>query len=59
MMLKIYNFKNGIGIKFEKYTNKLEIKEVWEQVKMALENENKSQSICYSDPSKPRPIMAA
>ena len=34
------------GSKVEKYTNKLEIKEVWEQVKMVLENENKSQSIC-------------
>ena len=58
-MLKIYNLKMESGSKIEKYTNKLDIKEVWEQVKMVLENENKSQSICYSNPSKPRPIMPA
>ena len=34
MIEKIFNFKKwGIGIKSEKYANKLEIKKVWIQVK--------------------------
>ena len=33
MIEKNFNFKKGIGIKSEKYANKLEIKKVWKQVK--------------------------
>ena len=33
MIEKIFILKRGIGIKNEKYANKLEIKKVWKQVK--------------------------
>ena len=33
MIKKISILKNAIGIKGEKYANKLEIKKVWKQVK--------------------------
>ena len=33
MIQKISIYKRGIGIKSEKYANKLEIKKVWKQVK--------------------------
>ena len=33
MMFKKFNFKIEIGIEGQKYTHKLEIKEVWKQIK--------------------------
>ena len=43
MILKIF-LKNGIGIECQECANKLEIKEIWKQIKaqVLLENGNKS-----------------